>query len=149
VHPAAQVDQAVGPLDECGEDVRGEDVRRQQVRVPVGGLDPLRLAVADARVVDDGVHPAEGVDLIGHADGLRRAREVADRDAGRLRADVAEVGRSGLAARVEHDLVPVVEQHARRREPEPVGRSGDEDACHIPTVVPIRVRRGSGEAKTR
>jgi hypothetical protein len=42
--------------------------------------DLARLAVADARVVDDRVEAAERVDLVGDDAGLGRAAEVTDRD---------------------------------------------------------------------
>ena len=53
--------------DEGGEQVRGDDVDRQEVR-----------AAEDARVVDHRVDRPQPVDLIGHCPGLVEVGEVSD-----------------------------------------------------------------------
>ena len=66
VHVAAEVHQALRTDEGC-EQVRGDDVDRQEVR-----------AAEDARVVDHRVDRPQPVDLIGHCPGLVEFGEVSD-----------------------------------------------------------------------
>jgi hypothetical protein len=63
VQPAAEVDEPVWPVDPGGEQVGGEGVDREGLRVTVGGRGAGRLE-EDAGVVDDSVHPADPVHLM-------------------------------------------------------------------------------------
>ena len=91
----------------------------------------VAIAVAvDAGVVDDGVHPAEPIDLISQCPGLLGAGEIAD-DQGRAAVDqVGQRGRAVAVAGVDDDLVPVVEQGGGGGSAEPLGGTGDQDASH-------------------
>jgi hypothetical protein len=81
VHAAADVDQPVGTVDLDGQQVGREDVDGERARVSLRGGDPLGVDV-DAGVVDDGVHPADRVDLVGETVRLAGACEVADYNRG-------------------------------------------------------------------
>ena len=71
----------------------------------------VAFAVAvDAGVVDDGVHPAELVDLVGEVPGLLRAGEITDDDCGTAVDQVGQRGRSAGVAGVDDHLVAVGEQ---------------------------------------
>ena len=95
----------------------------------LGRRSPRGLEV-DAGIVDDGVHAAEGVDLVGEGARLGRAAEVADGHTPGARGEIGEDGRTLPAARVQHDLVALVQESAGGGEAEPVGGAGDEDASH-------------------
>ena len=71
MHPAAQVDEAVGAVHGCRQDVRRHDVHRQH-----------RRPVAHARVVDHRVHPADLVRLLRHLPYLFQVTQVPDDDLG-------------------------------------------------------------------
>jgi hypothetical protein len=96
----------------------------------------VAIAVAvDAGVVDDGVHPAELVDLVGEVDGLLGAAEIAD-DQGCTAVDqVRQRGRAVGVAGVDDDLVPVVEQGGGGGSAESLGGTGDQDASHEGSLV--------------
>jgi hypothetical protein len=66
-HAAAQVHQPLRAMDEGGEQVRGDNIDRQDVR-----------AAVDAGVVDHRVGPAELVDLVGHSPCLVQLSQVPD-----------------------------------------------------------------------
>jgi hypothetical protein len=65
--------------------------------------------------VDDGVHAAERVDLVGDGARLGRAAEVAEGHSFCTRGQIGEDGRAFFAARVQHDLMALVDQSARGR----------------------------------
>ena len=139
VHPAAQVDQAVRTVDPRRQHVGSEDVHGQGPRVTLGRRVPRGLEI-DAGVVDDGVHAAEGVDLVGDGARLGRAAEIPDGHTHRARREIGEDGRALAAARVQHDLVALVEESAGGGEAEPVGGAGDEDTSHAINYLVLRVR---------
>jgi hypothetical protein len=117
---AAEVDQPLGAVDERGEQVRRDDVDRQDVRAGV-----------DAGVVDDRVHPAEAVHVAGETGRLLEVGEVADDGRSAPVQEVAHGREPAAVASVDDDLVPVVEQRVGSRPSETVCGAGDEDACHI------------------
>lgn len=80
VHAAREIDQAVGAGDPGGEEIGGEHVDRQRLGVTFRRFAAAALEV-DAGIVDDGVHAAEGVDLVGDGAGLGGAGEIADDEA--------------------------------------------------------------------
>ena len=96
---------------------------------------PFQAGVAagvavDAGIVDDGVHPAELVDLIGHGPDLLEAGEVADDHCRSPCGEVGQVSGPLVAAGVDDDLVAVIEQRGGGVAPEALGGAGDENAGH-------------------
>jgi hypothetical protein len=100
------------------------------VTEPIDGLDAMWLAVANTRVVDDGVIPAKVVDLLGEPPRLGDAGQIAHHDGLGLRERALGVGRSGGIARVQGYRVAVLDEQSCRHQPEPVGGPGDQDAMH-------------------
>ena len=97
----------------------------------------------DAGVVDDGVHPAELVDLIGHGPGLLEVGEVADDHGRPVAGEVGQVGGPLVAAGVDDHLVAVIEQGGGGLRPrpwaEPVMRMRDMvGGCFLPCRVQCR-----------
>ena len=64
MHAAAQIDQPLRTFDQRGQHVGREHIHRQDLGVSFRRRSPIRLAV-DAGVVDDGIHAADLVDLLG------------------------------------------------------------------------------------
>ena len=80
------------------------------------GLDPPRLAIADAGIVDYGVEATELVDLVGNGPGPGDGREVASHGplgAGRGRKGVAA---PTVVSPVQDDLMALLDQEPRRQE---------------------------------
>ena len=99
MHAAAEVDQPPGAVDQRGEQVRSDDVDRQDV--PAG---------VDAGVVDHRVHPAQAVHLAGETARLLEVGQVPDDGRSTPVQEVAH-GREPVAvASVDDDFVPIVEQ---------------------------------------
>ena len=73
----------------------------------LGRVFPRALEV-DAGVVDDGVHAADGVDLVGDGARVGRAAQIADGHSFGARSEIGQGGRALPAARVQHDLVSFV-----------------------------------------
>ena len=88
---------------------------------PVLGLDPGRLPVADARVVDHRVEAAQLVGLPGYLPHARDHGQVTDDHVRRGGQRGAGVGRPGLVARVQGHLVPAVGEQAAGHQAETVG----------------------------
>jgi hypothetical protein len=130
VHPRAEEDQPARARDQRGEQVRGQDVDREDVAQAVWGGYPPRLPVADARVVDDRVERARGPGLPGQLGCLADDGQVAHEHSRRARRARLGVAGPGLAARVQDDLVALADQQARGHLAEPVGGAGDQDSCH-------------------
>ena len=122
VHVAEQVDHSVRSVDQTGQEVGGEGVDRQHPGMPFWAGVAVTVAV-DAGVVDDGVHPAELVDLVGEGPGLPGAGEIPDNACCTAVDQVGERGRSFAVAGVEDHLVPVVEQGGGQRCRRGLGRS--------------------------
>ena len=80
--------------------------------------------------MDDGVHPADGVDLIGDASGLDGAAKVADHHSGRPRREIVERGGTLAGPRVQNDLMPLGDERPRGGASQTVGTASDEDASH-------------------
>ena len=130
VHAGAQVHQPVRPGHQRGEQVGGQDVDGEHVAEAVGGLDPVRLAVPDTRVVDHRVVPAQLVGLAGHLPHARDAGQVTHdhvRRGGQRRAGVAG---PGVVAGVQGDLMPVAGEQFAGHQAEAVGRAGDQYPGH-------------------
>ena len=99
-----------------------------------------RVAV-DAGVVDDGVHPAELVDLVGEGPGLLGAGEIADDQGGAAVDEIGQVGgRSVSVAGVDDDLVAVVEQSDGGGSAESLRGAGDQHASHEGSLFRTLVR---------
>jgi hypothetical protein len=64
VHSRAQIDQPVEWGYQCSQQIRREHIDREYVRETVDGLDATRFSIANARVVDDRVMPAQRIDLL-------------------------------------------------------------------------------------
>jgi hypothetical protein len=75
---AAEIDQSARALEQARQDVRRERVDRQHGGVALRFRAAAWLAV-DARIVDDGVHAPNWVNLVRNAPGLGRAAQIADR----------------------------------------------------------------------
>lgn len=118
VHVASQVDQPVRPVDQPGQEVGGEGVDRQHPGMPLRAGVAVAVAV-DAGVVDDGIHPAELVDLVGKGPGLLGACEIPDNDCCTAVDQVGQRGRSWGVAGVDDDLVPLVEHWVAALRPRP------------------------------
>jgi hypothetical protein len=88
--------------------------------------------------VDNSVHPADLVYLIGESSGLGCTGQVADDDSRSVRGQVAQ-HRSPLAsARVEDNIMAFPHKETGGGTAESVGRAGDEDTGHgitLPSVV--------------
>ena len=111
--------------------------------MPFGAGVAIAVAV-DAGVVDDGVHPAELVDLLGEVPGLLGAGEIADDDCCTAVDQVGQRGRPAGVAGVDDDLVSVVEEGGGGGSAESLGGPGDQDASHEGSFVRlVRLRKGS------
>jgi hypothetical protein len=106
------------PLDERGEQVRSDDVDRQDV-----------WAGVDAGVVNDRVHPAELVHLNGDVARLLKIGQVPNHGRSAPFHEVTHGGEPVAVASVDDDLMPVVEQSPRSRPSQAICGAGDEDAC--------------------
>ena len=88
-----------------------------------------------ARIVDDGVHSAHGVDLLREFSGFTGAAKVADDYAGRLCGQIVEHRHAFVRPRMQNDLMPIRNESARGGAAEPVGATGDEDPRHVRTAL--------------
>ena len=132
---AAEVDQALRPVDERGEQVRCDDVDGQDLRAGV-----------DAGVVDHRVHRPETVHLVGDAARLIKVGQVPDDGRSALFQEVAHGREPICAASVDDDRVPVIEQSSCSRPSETVCGAGDEDACHVISFYSAAGRTGTVSA---
>src|SRR4051812_23498251 len=114
-----EVDESLRAVDQRCQQIRRDDVDREDGRARV-----------DAGVVDDGVHAAEVVDLIGDSPRFVLVCEVADNDGGATVDEVAHRVGARAVAHVHDNFVPVVDQRFRSGVAESVGGAGDEDAGH-------------------
>ena len=119
MHAAAQIHQAIRPRDQGSQDIGRDHIDRQYVPP---GIDP--------GVVDDRIHPAEPVHLVGDALGLPLVRQVADHHHGAPVHQVLNRVEPLTATHMEHDPVAVGEQRCGCRLAQPVGRARDEDSRH-------------------
>jgi hypothetical protein len=88
--------------------------------------------------VDNGVHPADLVYLIGESSGLGCAGQIADDNSSGVPCQVAEHRRPLASARVEDNVMAFTHQESSGGAAESVGRAGDEDTGHgtiLPSVV--------------
>jgi hypothetical protein len=81
--------------------------------------------------VDDRVHGGQPVDLLRDAVRLVQVRQVPDHERGSTVDEIDDGGEAVLAARVDHDRVPAVEQVLRGRPTEATGGAGHEDAGDV------------------
>ena len=105
--------------------------------MPFRSRRPARHGV-DAGIVDDRIHPADGIDLIRDRPGLDRTAEVADHDTSRARREIRERCGALLRAGMENDPVPLPDQGLRRRAAEPIRAAGDEDESHANPLNPLK-----------
>jgi hypothetical protein len=96
----------------------------------IGGLDPMRFALADANVVDHGVVPADSIGLVGDLPHARDARQATDDHVRRSGQGRAGVVCANVAAGVQSDFAPAVDKQAGGRQAEIIGRSSDQYASH-------------------
>ena len=102
-----------------------------------GGRSAGRLEV-DTGIVDDSVHPADAVHLIGEVPGLGCAGEVADDHSRSVRGEVAERRCPLQGAGVQDHVMAITHEDTGGGATEPVGGAGDEDTGHgiiLPPVV--------------
>ena len=135
VHSAAEVDEASWSIDERCQEVGGEHIDGEQVRVSVDGFDAARFAVPDPRVVNDRVEVSECVGLPGDLVDLVGAAEVPEDDGYVSIERPARVGRALCRPGVEDDVVTFGEELSRGCEAEAIAGSGDEDSCHASTFT--------------
>jgi len=135
VHAAGEVDEPVRALDQAGQQVRRQGVDRQRPRMPLRA----RMAVAvgvHARVVDDRVHPAQLVDLIGEPAGLFSAGEVTDDHGCPPLGKVSNRGRTVRVADVNDHLMTLIDQVRGGRHSQALGGAGHQDPSHQKVLLP-------------
>ena len=135
VHARTQIDEALRPFDQHGQDIGRERVDGEDMRQAVAGQS-MPFAIADGGVVNDGVEGAERVDLGRQVLGGGDAREVADDDSFGLGQGPFGVRGAGVVARMQDDLVALIGEKLAGHEAETIGRTGNEDARHdvLPTL---------------
>jgi hypothetical protein len=106
VHAAGEVDEAVRALDQAGQQVRRQGVDRQRSRMPLRARMGVAVGV-HARVVDDRVHPADLVDLVGETAGLFPAGEVTNNHGCPPLGEISNHGRPVRVAYVNDHLMTV------------------------------------------
>ena len=106
----------------------------------VGGRGAGRLE-KDPGIVDDSVHPADAVHLIGEFPGLGCAAEVADDDSRGVRCEVTQRRCPLAGAGVEDDVMPFPQESTGSGAAQPVGGAGDEDTGHGTILPPARTTR--------
>jgi hypothetical protein len=126
MHARAEVDQPGGPLDQAGQQVRGEHVDREDVLQAVIGADAPGLPVTDPGVVNDRVVRAARVGLLGDLPCAGDARQVTDDDGGGGRQGRTCVLGSGRIAGMQRDQVAVLGQQPGRHQPQALSGTGDE-----------------------
>ena len=123
-------------LDFCRKDVRRQRVHRESSGVTFGCRAAGRNAV-DTGVVDDGIHSADGVDLFGELVGLCGTAEVADHHAKRLRGKIADRFGAGSRARMQQDLVALVDKGPRCSQAQAIRAAGYEHTTQISSLSDI------------
>ncbi len=119
VQAAAEVDEALGTVDECGEQIGSHHVHGQDLRSGRNG-----------GVVDHRAYPAAVVRLIGDAACLLDVGQISDDDRGASILELDHRLEPILVANMDDDVVlPVLEQRLCSRPSETVGRASDENAC--------------------
>jgi hypothetical protein len=126
MHARAEVDQPARPLDQAGQQVRGEHVDREDMLQTVIGADAPRLPVTDPGIVNDRVVRATRVSLLGDLPHACDAGQVADDDGpGRGQGRTCVLG-PGCIAGMQRDRVSVVGQQPGRHQSQALGGAGDE-----------------------
>src|SRR5215469_3267229 len=147
MHPAAEVDEPIRAVDQRGEHVGRQGIHRESLRVPLGGRGAGWLE-EDGGLVDDSVHPADLVHLIGELSGLRCAAEVADDRSRGTRGEVAERRRPLASAGVQDNVMTATDEDASGSTTKPVGGAADEDTRHRLILPPAPLRAAPGQAAT-
>ncbi len=129
MHPAAAIDQAIGPLDQSREDVWSQRVDGKRLCVTLGSCSATTLEI-DARIVNDRVHAPDLVDLLRHCFRRIGATQIAYHQARRLRLQIPHSINTLRSPRVKNDGMPFRHERTRSRETESVGGASDEDALH-------------------
>jgi hypothetical protein len=81
--------------------------------------------------VDDRVHAADRVDLVGDASSLDGAAQVANDEAFRVRSQIGDGRRAFTIARVQNDLMTLADERRGGRPPQSVCAAGDKNASHL------------------
>ena len=102
----------------------------------VGGRRAGRLA-EDAGIVDNSIHPADLVYLIGEVPGLGGAGQVADDHSCGVRGEVADRRRPLAGACVQDHVLAFIDQDTGGGAAEPIGGACDEDAGHGITLASV------------
>ena len=124
---------------------RGEDVRPNHVGVedPLQTVDRLVAvaAAADARIVDHRVEWARGVCLRGELDRGGNVGKVANYATRRARDRCNSVGRTGVVAGMQNNLMAEVNELASALGADALCGTGDEDSvtCRNPRIAGHRV----------
>jgi hypothetical protein len=84
----------------------------------------------DASIMDNSVHSADAVHLIGEFPGFGRTAEVADDDSCRGWGEVTKRRRPLEATGMEDNVMAFTHENTGGGPTEPVGGAGDEDARH-------------------
>jgi hypothetical protein len=80
--------------------------------------------------VDDGIEGTKRIDLFGHVAGLSNTREIANDDCIRSGNSGQRFPSSLLVASVQNYFMPLLNEELGSHSAKPVGRTGDEYACH-------------------
>ena len=135
VHAGAEVDQPLRALDNGRQEVRRQDVDLEDVLEAVLGLQAA-LAVTDARVVDDRVERAGGVDPAGQLARARDRGEVARERRSRARNAAHRRPCPRRVASVQDHLVTRLDELPGRLATQTVGRTRDQHPRHQTSTEP-------------
>jgi hypothetical protein len=83
--------------------------------------------VQDSRIVDDGVHPADRVDLPGNVTRLFQVRQVAHHGCGPAVHQILNGIQPGSAPGMDNNIVPALQKGPRRSLSQTVSRPGDKN----------------------
>ncbi len=107
MHARAQIDEALRPFDQRGEDIGRKGVRGEHMRHAVA-VDAMAFLEADSGVVDDRVERPKRVDLPRDVLGGRDRSQIADDDGLGLGRGLPGIRRPGVVTRVQDGLVALI-----------------------------------------
>ena len=110
--------------------MEAKHVYRQSFRVTFGSRATVRYAV-DPGVMDHRVHSTDPVNLFRNPVCLGSTAKIADHHSERSRRHIAEVIGTGPRARMQQNLVAILDEIPRCCIAEPICAAGDENTTHI------------------
>ncbi len=117
------------------------------MRQAIHRFDALRLAIADARVMNDRIEAAKRIRLLRDIARFSDARQIAGHDRFRLRQRAARIVGARSIARVKHDRMTLFGKQLRGHQTESIGRTCDEDTSHVPSSALSVNRIGTHSAR--